>query len=94
MVDVVITRSPRHGVRSHVGRTRIVEPMARRVTSPELVGRTAAVDQMMDILASARDGMPRHVLVIGEAGVGKTRLLARTRELAEADGVRALLAVA
>jgi len=69
----------------------MIESMARRVTSPELVGRSAALEQLMSTLASAREGMPRHVLVSGEAGVGKTRLLSRSRELAEEDGARVLL---
>jgi ATP/maltotriose-dependent transcriptional regulator MalT len=74
-----------------MGRPRIIGSMVRRVSSFELVGRTAAVGQLMSALASARDGVPRHVLVIGEAGVGKTRLLSRARELADADGTRVLL---
>ena len=64
--------------------------MVRRVTSPELVGRTDAVEQLLAAVASARTGQARHVVVGGEAGVGKTRLLARVRELAEAEGARVI----
>jgi DNA-binding CsgD family transcriptional regulator/tetratricopeptide (TPR) repeat protein len=64
--------------------------MPRRMTSPVLVGRTDAVDQLLAVLAAARAGRPRHALVAGEAGVGKTRLLARLRELAEGEGARVL----
>ena len=42
-------------------------------------------------LAAARSGEPRHLLVGGEAGVGKTRLLADVRALAEAQETRVLL---
>jgi DNA-binding CsgD family transcriptional regulator len=67
------------------------EIMARRIASLELIGRVSAIEQLMSALASARTGNPRHVLVSGEAGVGKTRILSRSRELAEQDGVRTLL---
>ena len=69
----------------------MVAGMVRRMTSPVLVGRTAAVEQLLAAIASARVGEPRHAIVGGEAGVGKTRLLSRIRELAEADGVRVLV---
>jgi len=68
----------------------MIGAMARRMTSPVLVGRTDAVEQLQAALAAARTGEPRHVVIGGEAGVGKTRLLSRSRELAEADGVRVL----
>lgn len=64
--------------------------MARRMTSPVLVGRTDALEQLVAVMAAARAGRPRHALVAGEAGVGKTRVLARARELAEHEGTRVL----
>ncbi len=69
---------------------RMIGAMARRMTSPVLVGRTDAVEQLQAALAAARTGEPRHVVIGGEAGVGKTRLLSRSRELAQADGARVL----
>ncbi|HKZ90789.1 MAG TPA: AAA family ATPase [Candidatus Limnocylindrales bacterium] len=64
--------------------------MARRMTSPVLVGRAEVVAQLEAALQAARDGQPRHAVIGGEAGVGKTRLLAAAGELAEAQGWRVL----
>ena len=65
--------------------------MARRMTSPVLVGRDDAVTALMAALATAAAGAPRHVLIAGDAGMGKTRLLTRLCELAEGDDARVLL---
>ena len=70
---------------------RMITLMARRMTSPVLVGRDAAVGALVAALATAREGAPRHVLIAGDAGMGKTRLLSRLREIAEAEGSRVLL---
>ena len=40
-----------------------------------LVGRTAEFAQMRELLAVAESGQPAVLLVSGDAGVGKTRLL-------------------
>ncbi len=69
----------------------MIVAMARRMTSSQMVGRTAVVDQLLAALASARAGAPRHVVIGGEAGVGKTRLLTRAREIATEQGCRVLL---
>ena len=65
--------------------------MTRRMISRELVGRAAALQQLTDSLDSVREGSPRHLLVSGEPGVGKTRLLSHSRAMAERDGTRVLL---
>ncbi|MFV2063139.1 MAG: AAA family ATPase [Chloroflexota bacterium] len=65
--------------------------MTRRIVSAELVGRADAVEQVLAAFASAEAGEPRHGLVSGEAGVGKTRLLTRTGELVGERGARVLL---
>lgn len=65
--------------------------MTRKMTSRELVGRTAALGQLEDALDSARAASPRHLLVSGEPGVGKTRLLSHSRSVAELTGTRVLL---
>src|SRR5436309_2991667 len=49
--------------------------MATRVTSPRFVGRQAELDVLETALADARAARPSVVLVGGEAGVGKSRLL-------------------
>ena len=69
----------------------MIEPMVRRITSPVLVGRADVVAQLDEAIASAATGHPRHAVIGGEAGVGKTRLLAEMRARAEAAGARVLL---
>lgn len=59
--------------------------------SAELVGRADAVEQVLAAFAAAEAGETRHVLVSGEAGVGKTRLLTRIGELVSDRGGRVLL---
>jgi ATP/maltotriose-dependent transcriptional regulator MalT len=68
----------------------MIMPMARRMTSPVMVGRTEVVDRLRLALV-AGSGAARHVVIGGEAGVGKTRLLGHLQELAAADGRRVLL---
>ena len=49
--------------------------MTSRLSSPLFVGRTAELDELHEALDAARSGAVRVVLVGGEAGVGKSRLL-------------------
>jgi DNA-binding CsgD family transcriptional regulator/tetratricopeptide (TPR) repeat protein len=65
--------------------------MPRRVSSPEFVGRADGLEQLARALAESAEGTPTHVLVIGEAGVGKTRLLAQSQAQASGTDARALL---
>jgi DNA-binding CsgD family transcriptional regulator/tetratricopeptide (TPR) repeat protein len=53
----------------------MMEDMLRQVTSPVLVGRQAELGLLEQALTSAGEGRPTLVMVAGEAGVGKTRLL-------------------
>jgi DNA-binding CsgD family transcriptional regulator len=62
--------------------------VARRVSSPVLVGRDAEVAQLRAALERAAAGHPAIVVVAGEAGVGKTRLVAEL--LRNADGLGAV----
>ncbi|TXS73815.1 helix-turn-helix transcriptional regulator [Streptomyces sp. me109] len=48
--------------------------MAQTFGTP-LIGRAGELTRLTDVLARARTGTPRSVLVSGDAGVGKTRLL-------------------
>jgi DNA-binding CsgD family transcriptional regulator/tetratricopeptide (TPR) repeat protein len=50
--------------------------VARRVSSPVLVGRAAEVARLNAALERAAAGRPAILVVAGEAGVGKTRLVA------------------
>lgn len=68
----------------------MIERMARRVTSPVLVGRSQLVEQLDAAVRASVAGQPRHAVIGGEAGVGKTRLLAEMRQPAEVAGARVL----
>src|SRR5215469_6675120 len=50
--------------------------MAGRGSSPVLVGRTEEMAVLADALAAAREGGHPALLIGGEAGAGKSRLLA------------------
>ncbi|HEX7195471.1 MAG TPA: AAA family ATPase, partial [Candidatus Limnocylindria bacterium] len=60
--------------------------MSVRVSSPVLIGRATELARLKDALRLAHDGRSSSMVVAGEAGVGKTRLLAAFTELAEAEG--------
>ncbi|HEX7345180.1 MAG TPA: AAA family ATPase, partial [Candidatus Limnocylindrales bacterium] len=60
--------------------------MPRRVSSPIFVGRVAERAALTEALERAVAGQPGIVLITGEAGVGKTRLLTEASKLADALG--------
>jgi DNA-binding CsgD family transcriptional regulator len=60
-----------------------------RSTVP-LVGRVAELSSLVDALAGARSGVSSVVVVGGDAGVGKTRLLSELISSVSADGVLCL----
>lgn len=64
--------------------------MARRVSSPVLIGRDEEVVRLSAALAEASAGQARTVLVGGEAGIGKTRLVAEAMAAAAAGRARVL----
>jgi len=55
-----------------------------------LVGRAAAFSQLVGSLRQAREGQPQAVLVVGEAGIGKTRLASEFAAWARAQGAEVL----
>jgi len=61
------------------------------LVSPILIGRRAESDALDAALAGAIDGEAAAVVVGGEAGVGKSRLIAELVTRARAAGARALL---
>jgi DNA-binding CsgD family transcriptional regulator/tetratricopeptide (TPR) repeat protein len=65
--------------------------MVQRISSPVLVGRAAELARLAAALERAASGAPATVLVAGEAGVGKTRLLAEHGRRAEAAGATVLV---
>lgn len=60
--------------------------MPRLGSAIPLVGRRAELGALVDALAAARSGQARCVLVSGDAGVGKSRLIAELTGHAERDG--------
>jgi ATP/maltotriose-dependent transcriptional regulator MalT len=64
--------------------------MATGVTSTRLVGRSLELAQLQAALAEAADGQPSLAFVVGESGVGKSRLVAELQARAAADGTRVL----
>ena len=56
------------------------------VVCPTLIGRDAQLESLRRVLAQARDGTGRVALIVGEAGVGKSRLLRAMTEEARGAG--------
>src|SRR6266511_2858877 len=65
--------------------------VALRVTSPVLVGRVAEAAQLWAAFERAVAGSPATVVVAGEAGVGKTRLVSELLARARAHGALTLV---
>ncbi|MHA6695345.1 helix-turn-helix transcriptional regulator [Homoserinimonas sp. A520] len=55
------------------------------MASPTMIGRDRELRQLLAVLAEALEGVPRAVVVAGEAGIGKTRLLAEFQVQASAS---------
>ena len=64
--------------------------MAARVTSERLVGRDAELAELREALDAAAAGRPSLVLLAGDSGVGKTRLLRELSHAADEDGALVL----
>ena len=58
--------------------------------APKIVGRDKELDQLKELLHAAINGKGNIVLVSGEAGIGKTRLVKEFEVCAESLGVRVL----
>ena len=65
--------------------------MGGRVASPTFVGRVEELELLEAARGRAADAEPAVVLVGGEAGVGKTRLVAELTSRCVADGTRVLV---
>lgn len=63
-------------------------------SSPVLVGRARELEMLRSALRAAATGDPRTVLIAGEAGIGKSRLVAEFVEGARRDGARLLAGAA
>jgi DNA-binding CsgD family transcriptional regulator/tetratricopeptide (TPR) repeat protein len=64
--------------------------MSGRLISPTMVGRDRELDRAVESLVAAGEGTPSHLLIAGEAGVGKSRLVAELASAAEARSMRVL----
>jgi DNA-binding CsgD family transcriptional regulator/tetratricopeptide (TPR) repeat protein len=64
--------------------------MAGTLSSPYLVGRASELAALEAALRRAIDGEPAVVLVGGDAGLGKTRLVTEFAEIARTNGARVL----
>jgi class 3 adenylate cyclase/DNA-binding CsgD family transcriptional regulator len=62
------------------------------VVCPVLIGRTSKLDVLQQRIHSASDGHGQTVLIAGEAGVGKSRLVAEAKAYAAARGFLVLQA--
>ncbi|GAA5115783.1 helix-turn-helix transcriptional regulator [Haloechinothrix salitolerans] len=65
--------------------------MSREGTQKSLIGRRAELDRLRAALATAAAGSARGVLLAGEAGVGKTRLISTVIDEARAEGALVLI---
>ena len=65
--------------------------MARRISSPVIVGRDDELALLRATVARGAAGEPETVLVSGEAGVGKSRLVAQLAAEADELGVRVVV---
>ncbi|MGW0433857.1 helix-turn-helix transcriptional regulator [Micromonospora sp. NPDC003197] len=79
------------GHRDTQGWRGILDAVTYRATSTVLVGRQAELTALRDTFHRVRGGEPAAVLVGGEAGVGKSRLIEEFGRLVVADGGRLLI---
>ena len=70
---------------------RIIAAMATHVSSPVMIGRRDEMQRLQTALEGTRAGHGSTILIGGEAGVGKTRLITELGQLAAADNGRVLV---
>jgi DNA-binding CsgD family transcriptional regulator/tetratricopeptide (TPR) repeat protein len=68
----------------------MIGDVTRRVTSPEFIGRADELDLLQRALAETADAHASHILIAGEAGVGKSRLVAEISRKAREVGWQVL----
>jgi predicted ATPase len=69
----------------------VIDPVTERISSPTFVGRARELRVLDAGLQRARLGDPHTILVGGEAGVGKSRLIEEFHDGAEREGAWTLL---
>jgi predicted ATPase len=65
----------------------VIRPSGQPVTCPTLVGRARIVDGLRDLLDDVDRNRARVVLLSGEAGIGKSRMVAEARSFAVGRGL-------
>lgn len=65
--------------------------MVSRISSPRFIGRAEELDALERVLAHAESGSGGAVLVVGEAGIGKSRLVGELEERARTSDVLVLV---
>src|ERR1700730_1833480 len=61
-------------------------PLTRAIVCPIVVGRTAELTALRSLIDRTRNGQGQIALVCGEAGIGKSRLVAEAKAYATAQG--------
>jgi DNA-binding CsgD family transcriptional regulator/Tfp pilus assembly protein PilF len=64
----------------------MIVPLDKSVTCPVLIGRTHELAALNSLIDVARSGQERAALISGEAGIGKSRLVAEAKSAALAQG--------
>ncbi|MFN8581205.1 MAG: AAA family ATPase [Gemmatimonadaceae bacterium] len=83
--------SPTLTLQTDILRRRIAERLNVYGAQPDdvpMVGREDAVEYLLRGLHAMSSGVPQQLLIIGEPGVGKTRLLSEFQKIAAVHGVR------
>jgi DNA-binding CsgD family transcriptional regulator len=62
-----------------------------RVSSRRFIGRRSELERLQAALTQSRAGQPRFVLITGEAGIGKTRLVEEVGRSARQSGAEVLI---
>jgi len=61
-------------------------PLDKPVTCPILIGRTREVATLHSLINSTKSGQGHVALIRGEAGIGKSRLVAEAKKFALSKG--------
>jgi DNA-binding CsgD family transcriptional regulator/tetratricopeptide (TPR) repeat protein len=67
-----------------------MDDVATRVSSPVFIGRARELEILGEAVVRATEGVASIVLIGGDAGIGKTRLVTETADLARAQGALVL----
>ena len=68
--------------------SRSMEAVATRVASPDVIGRRREITALTDAVARGTGGDAVVALVGGDAGIGKSRLVAEVADVARRAGAR------